>query len=93
MNLAIAREDKLMVKSLLKTLDSRDREYIDILNILKQGSIFLLLFQNILEFPISSVGIDSKNKKNTVNTVAWLSKVLKTKQSLESCVSQNPGII
>lgn len=29
MKLAIAKEDKLMVKSLLKALDSRDWEYID----------------------------------------------------------------
>lgn len=29
MKLAVAKEDKLMVKSLLKTLDPRDEKYID----------------------------------------------------------------
>lgn len=29
MKLAIAKEDKLMVKSLLKALDSRDQKYIN----------------------------------------------------------------
>lgn len=54
---------------------------------------FLLLFQNILEFPVGSVAIDSNNKKNTVTMVVWLSKVLEIKQSLESSASQTPGII
>lgn len=61
--LAIAEKDKPPVKSLMKALESGDLDHTDKTCLLKQASIFLLLFQNILEFPIRSVAIDTENKK------------------------------
>lgn len=63
MKLAIAEEDKLVVKSLLKALDPRDQKYIDQICLLNRGSVFFLLLQNILEFCIRSVGTGYKNNK------------------------------